>query len=516
MKLDVQRTEDNTYVPPRSMTIAGSDSGGGAGIQADLKTFTALQVYSSSVITAITAQNTTEVSGIHPVPCEFVEEQLVDVLEDIGTDSVKTGMLFNSDIVKTVVKVLKKYNITKVVVDPVMVASSGAKLLADDTIEVVRNELLPIAYVLTPNIPEAEVLTGLTIKSVDDMKAAAKKLYEMGVKYPLIKGGHIAFNSNNTVAANSKEAAVITDVLYDGQEFYEETLEYVHTHNTHGTGCTLSSAIAAGLAKNESVLTAYRNARNYLQNAIKYSFNIGKGHGPLNHYHNSLLFPDNRSFVEILKDYAKKEYSTYVNHEFVNRIADGTLSVDSFRYFLCQDYIYLTHYARVHAICGFKLNNLQEIAAEAEIINIIRKETSLHIKYCESWGISLEELEKTKEASANMAYTRFCIERGLSGDILDLKVALFACLIGYGEIGRRIVNDPATKRENNPFYKWAENYAADLYQNSVTTGIAEIEKLAKEYIKPGDTNRLKELCEVFRQACVLETNFFTMGLHQLP
>jgi len=161
-------------------------------------------------------------------------------------------MLFNSDIVKTVVKVLKKYNITKVVVDPVMIASSGAKLLTDDTIEVVRSELLPIAYVLTPNIPEAEVLTGLTIKSIDDMKNAAKKLYDMGVKYPLIKGGHIAFNSQNVVAKNSKEATCITDVLYDGKDFYEESLEYIHTHNTHGTGCTLSSAIAAGLAKNES------------------------------------------------------------------------------------------------------------------------------------------------------------------------------------------------------------------------------------------------------------------------
>jgi len=515
MKLEVQRTEKDTYIPPRAMTIAGSDSGGGAGIQADLKTFTAFQVYSTSVIAALTAQNTTKVSGIHAVPSEFVEEQLVDILEDIGTDSVKTGMLFNTDIIRTVVKVLKKYNVTKVVVDPVMIASSGAKLLQDDTIEVVRNELLPIAYVITPNIPEAEVLTGLTIKSIDDMKAAAKKLYEMGVKYPLVKGGHIAFKSDNEVAKNGEEAAYITDVLYDGKDFFEEKMEYVHTQNTHGTGCTLSSAIAAGLAKNESVITAYRNARDYLQNALKYSFNLGKGHGPLNHYHNSVLFPDNRTFVETLKDYAKKEYSDYVNHEFVNRIADGTLPVESFRHFLCQDYIYLTHYARVHAVCGFKLNNLREIAEEADIINIIRTETQLHIKYCESWGISLEELERTKEASANMAYTRFCIEKGISGDILDLKVALFACLIGYGEIGNRIVNDPNTKRENNPYYKWAENYAADLYQKSVTTGIAELEKLAKEYIRPGDTKRIKDLCEIFRQASRLEANFFEMGLRQL-
>jgi len=515
MKLEVARKENKNCLPPRSMTIAGSDSGGGAGIQADLKTFTALQVYSSSVIAALTAQNTTQVTGIHAVPAEFVEEQLVDVLEDIGTDSVKTGMLFNSEIIKTIVRVLKKYNVTKVVVDPVMVASSGARLLEDDTIEVVRKELLPIAYVITPNIPEAEVLTGLTIKTIDDMKKAAQILYDMGVKYPLIKGGHIAFNNNNEVAKNSEEATYITDILYDGQTFHEEKMEYIHTQNTHGTGCTLSAAIAAGLAKNESVLTAYRNARNYLQNALKYSFDIGKGHGPLNHYHNSLLFPDNRSFVQVLKDYAKKEYSDYTNHEFVKKLADGTLPVESFRYFLCQDYIYLTHYARVHAICGFKLNNLQKIAEEADIISIIRKETSLHVKYCESWGISLEELEKTKEASANMAYTRFCIERGLSGDILDLKVALFACLIGYGEIGVRLVNDPNTKKENNPFYKWAENYAADLYQSSVTTGIAELEELAKEYIKPGDTKRITELCEVFRQACRLEANFFEMGLKQL-
>ncbi|OUM65597.1 hypothetical protein PIROE2DRAFT_20290 [Piromyces sp. E2] len=227
-----------------------------------------------------------------------------------------------------------------------------------------------------------------------------------------------------------------------------------------------------------------------------------------------ILF-SNRSFVQILKDYAKKEYDEYINHEFVNRIADGTLPVESFKYYLRQDYIYLTHYARVHAICGFKLDNLRKIADEANIINIIRTETQLHIKYCESWGISLEELERTKEASANMAYTRFCIEKGLAGDILDLKVALFACLIGYGEIANRIVNDPKTKKENNPFYKWAENYAADLYQKSITTGIAELEELAKEYIKPGDTKRINEICETFRQATRLEVGFFDMGLKQL-
>lgn len=515
MKLVVDKENKMSSIPPRSMTIAGSDSGGGAGIQADLKTFTALQVYSSCIVTALTSQNTVEVNGIHPVPEDFVEQQLSTVLEDIGTDSVKTGMLFNSGIVKAVAKTLKKYNVEKIVVDPVMVASSGAKLLSEDTINSIRDDLLPMAYVITPNIPETEVLTEMKIENVEDMKDAAKKLCEMGVKYALVKGGHLAFNAKGEVAKSGEDAEFLIDVLYDGKDYYEERSDYIHTNNTHGTGCSLSAAIAAGLAKNENVITAYRKARDYLHNTIKYSFDIGKGHGPLNHFYGLSYSPDGRSFVQILKDSCKEEWDKYVNHEFVNRIADGTLPIESFKYFLCQDYIYLTHYARVHSIASFKEKTLTKVAEAANIISSINRETQLHIKYCESLGISFEELEKTKEATGNMAYTRFCIEKGLSGDMLDLRVALLPCLIGYGEIGMRIFNDPKTKRENNIYWNWIKNYAGDMYQGDVREGKKLIEELAPKFIPAGNTERLQELCETFRQVTLLEINFFDMGLNML-
>ncbi|MBI4228929.1 MAG: bifunctional hydroxymethylpyrimidine kinase/phosphomethylpyrimidine kinase [Deltaproteobacteria bacterium] len=257
---------------PIALTIAGSDSGGGAGVQADLKTFTAYNVYGMSVITSITAQNTQSVAGIHDLPPEFVELQIESVVEDIGVDAVKTGMLSNKGIIASVAKKLTQYKIEKIVIDPVMRAKSGDVLLRSDAEFTLINELLPLAYLVTPNLPEAEAISGYKISSANEMKEAAEKIKSLGSQNVLIKGGHLDW---------SKDAI---DILFDGDEFYQFSSPRIDTKNTHGTGCTYSAAICAGLAKGYDLQEAVKDAKEFVTQAIRESFDLGKGHGPLNHF----------------------------------------------------------------------------------------------------------------------------------------------------------------------------------------------------------------------------------------
>ena len=257
--------------PPTVMTIAGSDSGGGAGIQADLKTFSALGVYGTSTLTAITAQNTVGVTAVHEVPTDVISAQIDAVITDIGADAVKTGMLSSSAIVETVAEAIRRHGITNLVVDPVMVAKSGDRLLREEAIASICNSLLPLAAVVTPNIPEAEDLTGLTISADDDVRQAAVSIIEMGARTVVIKGGH--------------RDGPPTDVFYDGARFQEFTTERIPSTNTHGTGCTFASAVAAGLAHGLEPPAAVAQAKEYVTEAIRASYPIGRGHGPLHHFH---------------------------------------------------------------------------------------------------------------------------------------------------------------------------------------------------------------------------------------
>ncbi len=256
---------------PTALTIAGSESGGGAGIQADLKTFAALGVYGTSALTAITAQNTVGVTAVHEIPTETIAAQIEAVISDIGADAVKTGMLSSSAIVETVAQELKRHRVERLVVDPVMIAKSGDSLLQPEAVKALISELLPQAAVVTPNIPEAEVLTGLTIITLEDMRHAAELIVEMGARNVVVKGGHLA--------------GPATDLFYDGAQFKEFTAPRIDTANTHGTGCTFASAVAAGLACDMSVFDSVAQAKEYVTEAILNSFPIGQGHGPLNHFY---------------------------------------------------------------------------------------------------------------------------------------------------------------------------------------------------------------------------------------
>ncbi len=253
------------------MTVAGSDSGGGAGIQADLKTLSALGVFGTSTLTAITAQNTVGVTAVHEIPTDVIAAQFDAVVSDIGADAVKTGMLSSSDIVATVAEAVRRHNIANLVVDPVMVAKSGDRLLRQEAISVICSDLLPLATVVTPNIPEAEDLTGRSITSDNDVRRAAESIVGMGAQNVVIKGGH--------------RDGPPTDVLFDGRAFMEFTTDRIPSTNTHGTGCTFASAVAAGLAHGLDVPAAVDRAKEYVTAAIRAAYPIGQGHGPLHHFH---------------------------------------------------------------------------------------------------------------------------------------------------------------------------------------------------------------------------------------
>lgn len=254
------------------MTIAGSDSGGGAGIQADLKAMAAHGVHGTSAITAVTAQNTMTVTDVLALPASLVANQIDAIMADIGADAVKTGMLPNAEIISTVAQRVRQHNIGTLVVDPVMVTSSGVRLLEDDAVDAVRSALMPLATLVTPNTREAAVLTGEPVDTLESMRCAAKALAETtGAGAVLVKGGHLD--------------GPATDVLYDGGEFSEFTEQRIETTSNHGTGCTLASSIAANLARGVSLRDAIANSKAYVTNAIRNATPIGSGHGPLNHFY---------------------------------------------------------------------------------------------------------------------------------------------------------------------------------------------------------------------------------------
>ncbi|MCL1981316.1 MAG: bifunctional hydroxymethylpyrimidine kinase/phosphomethylpyrimidine kinase [Proteobacteria bacterium] len=259
----------------RVLTIAGSDSGGGAGIQADLKTIAANGCYGMSVITALTAQNTLGVTGIHAVPVEFVAAQLEAVLTDIGVDAIKIGMLFSADLICSVAACLQKFKPDFIVLDPVMVAQSGDKLLRDEAVDALKYHLIPMAHLLTPNLPEASILLGRELAEAEDIAQAAVELAGLGCANVLIKGGHLE-NGNSD------------DCLYLAAERRMVILpgERIVTRNNHGTGCTLSSAIASFIAKGEPIEQAVRSAKEYISGALRAgaSYAIGHGHGPVHHF----------------------------------------------------------------------------------------------------------------------------------------------------------------------------------------------------------------------------------------
>ncbi|RMY35279.1 hypothetical protein D0865_13953 [Hortaea werneckii] len=483
-----------------SLAIKVGGSSGGAGLEADQKAIAAHSCYAMTATTALTAQNTQGVSGIHETPPDFVRKQIDACVADIGVDVVKTA---SAETVNVIAKSLQKYELGVSVVDPVMVATSGAQLLPEKAVKVLCDKLLPLTFLLTPNIPEANLIlkeageAPVEVNDKEGLKRLAAAVQKLGPKHVLLKGGHLPLTADGKLAKSAGDKKVVANVLVgpDFDEVFE--LPYQESRNTHGTGCTLASAIACRLAEGYRIDRAVRMACRYVEAGIKTSVDLGRGSGPLNHFHStqSLPFPPH-GFIQYLleREDVQPAWHDYTHHEFVQRMGDGTLPPETFKYYMIQDYLYLVQFARANALAGYKAKTLDDIAGAAQIVTHIRHEINLHISECEEFGLSQADMEQHEESQE---------------DWLALQVALLPCLLGYGMIAQRLHEMQVTNppKQPNRYLSWINNYIAEDYTEAVKKGRDLIEKHAVKQ----SPSRVEELVAIFIHATKMETGFWNMA-----
>ncbi|KAK9769371.1 putative Phosphomethylpyrimidine kinase [Seiridium cardinale] len=501
------------------LVIAGSDSSGGAGLEADQKVIAAHGCYAMTATTALTAQNTTGVTDIHHVPPEFVRKQIDAVFKDITPDVVKTGMLASAPTIEMLAEAFKDYGVKKLILDPVMVATTGAVLLPPEAVKDIRTLLLPQTFMVTPNIPEAKLLLSdagnksVEINTVDDLENLARETQKLGPEWVLIKGGHVPFKKDRTIAKATEEKNLIVDVLFGEGRVTKFQSAYQDSRNTHGTGCSLASAIASNIAKGFSPVEAVQAASRYVEAGIRTAPGLGQGNGPLNHFHSvyTLPFTPGR-FIEYLlsRPDVAPVWHRFVNHPFVLAMGSGKLPLESFKNYLIQDYLYLVHFARANALASYKAKTIEDIAAGAKIVTHIHTEMALHLDYCATFGIPKAEIEATEETIACTAYTRYVLDIGQSEDWLGLQVALAPCLLGYGAIAQMLHDNEKTAREDNTYFKWILNYVAEDYVGAVKTGQELIERHAVEQ----SPSRIEQLVKIFVHATKMEIGFWEMYPHE--
>ncbi|PNP83516.1 hypothetical protein FNYG_03079 [Fusarium nygamai] len=468
-------------VQGRVLVIAGSDSSGGAGLEADQKVIAAHSCYAMTATTALTAQNTQGVKGIHVIPTDFVSQQIDACVEDVGVDVVKTGMLASTETIEMVAKTMVKHSIPSLVVDPVMVSTSGATLLPNEAIQHLCKHLLPHTTVLTPNIPEAILILSQNgqeapeVRSVQDLETVAQRIQALGPKWVLVKGGHRPMKEDLTVAETAEERSIVVDVLVGGHgEVVRVKSPYQASSSTHGTGCSLASAIASNLAKGLDTPTAVRSACRYIEAAIRTAPGLGKGHGPLNHFHSTYTLPFAPGyFIEWLLERpdVRDVWKEFVYHPFVMAMGDGTLPLESFKGYIIQDYLYLIHFSRANALAAYKAQNIEDISRVS----------------C-------------------TAYTRYVLDVGQNGDWLGLQMALAPCLLGYGAAAKMLHGHEKTVREGNTYWAWIKNYNEEDYTDAVKLGSALIEK----HIQLQSPSRIEELVQIFIHALKMEIGFWEM------
>ncbi|KAJ5599646.1 hypothetical protein N7450_000713 [Penicillium hetheringtonii] len=501
----------------RVLVIAGSDSSGGAGLEADQRVLAAHGVYALTATTGLTAQNTLGVQDIFIVPAEFVKKQINAGLEDVGTDVVKLGMLSSAETIDVIAETLQAHKLPPIVLDPVMVSTSGSQLLPEKAVKELRVKLLPLTTVLTPNIPEAQLLikdAGAEAPEPTDLPgliALAKQIRSLGPRAVLLKGGHLPLTKDHKTAPTPQDATTVVDVLVDGDTTTLFETEYLISKNTHGTGCSLASAIAANLAQGKDMVRAVRSAVRFVEVGIKTSTDLGKGSGPINHFHSiyTMPFAPGR-FLEYILDRpdVQRVWERFTHHDFVEGMGQGTLPLGRFKEYLVQDYLYLVQFARSNSLASYKAKSMDSIAASARIVLHIQREMALHLDYCASFGLSKEEIETHTETIACTAYSRYILDVGQSEDWLALQMALAPCLIGYGAIARRLYSEEGTIRKGNQYWKWIENYVAEDYTEAVRLG----SELLEQHMQKVSPSRMEELIQIFVRATELEISFWDMGL----
>ncbi|KAL7780070.1 hypothetical protein CFE70_010091 [Pyrenophora teres f. teres 0-1] len=460
--------------PKRILVIAGSDSSGGAGLEADQKVIAAHGCYAMTATTALTAQNTLGVQDIHHTPPEFVRKQIDAVCDDVGVDVVKTGMLASAETIEIVADALRRHNISTSIVDPVMVSTSGSQLLPETAVSTLIKLLLPLTTLLTPNLPEAKLLLQTTRtdvtepQNVDDIVALAHRIRELGPKWVLLKGGHLPLTRGRVVGKGEEEREVVLNVLVG-----------------------------------ESGVT--------ILEGIKTAVDIGSGNGPINHFHSVYMLPfTSGNFISYLLDReeVQKPWKEYTQHEFVQRMGDGTLPVEKFMYYLVQDYLFLVQFSRATALSAYKSSNLQDIGMSVQQVVTLQEEIKLHINFCKEYGLSETDIINTEEDQATTAYTRYVLDIGMSQDWLALQIALLPCLIGYSIIAKRLYEDPSSVRIGSRYWIWIEQYVADEYRQAMMRGSELVEKHAEGL----SASRVEELAKIFVHATNMERGFWDMGL----
>ncbi|KAH7400565.1 Phosphomethylpyrimidine kinase-domain-containing protein [Phaeosphaeria sp. MPI-PUGE-AT-0046c] len=498
----------------RILVIAGSDSSGGAGLEADQKVIAAHGCYAMTATTALTAQNTLGVQDIHHTPPTFLQKQIDAVCEDIEVDVVKTGMLASADAIEVVAEALQRHNITTTVIDPVMVSTSGSQLLPQQAVSTLINRLLPLTTILTPNLPEAILLlesAGVEVSdptSVEDIVAMAHKIQGLGPRWVLLKGGHLPLTRGRVVSKDESENEVVLNVLVGEGGLNIMESKYLKSNNTHGTGCSLASAIACNLASGMNMVKAVKKANHYIEAGIKTSVSLGKGSGPINHFHSTYTLPFiPGSFIPYLldRDDIQQPWKQYTEHEFVQRMADGTLPLENFKYYMIQDYLFLVQFARANALSAYKSRSLKDIGRSVQQVVTLQEEIQLHIDFCKEYGLEEADIIGQEEDQATTAYTRYVLDIGQSQDWLALQIALLPCLIGYGMIARRLYEDPKTVRQGSRYWAWIEQYVGQEYMDAMVRG----SDLIEEHASKQSVSRVEELAQIFIHATnILRSLFF--------
>ena len=427
-----------------ALTIAGSDSSGGAGIQADIKTMTMNGVYAMSAITALTAQNTTGVTAIQESSPDFLAEQLDEIFTDIFPDAVKIGMVSNSDLITTIAEKLQQYDAKNIVVDPVMVATSGARLISEEAIDTLKEDLLQLADVITPNIPEAEVLADRSIQSEADMETAARAIYKLYGCDVLLKGGHNLNDAN--------------DLLWtaDGPEWFHG--DRIDNPNTHGTGCTLSSAIAANLAKGYDMKEAVGRAKDYISGALAAGLDLGQGSGPMAHNFDhagkyaeapveepaepfSKTFDNATGFSLELMERCRDLWDAAANCDFLTQMGEGTLDHDKFVEYMIQDSIYLRDYLKIFAYAIAKAPNW----ADMQLFNGMLAycddgENKTRLDILAEVGMTDADIDKTAKKRQCEDYCAFLKKWGEEGTQAEIIMAMLPCMWGYRYVFEQLVD----------------------------------------------------------------------------
>ncbi|EPX71092.1 TENA/THI family protein [Schizosaccharomyces octosporus yFS286] len=501
---------------PVCLTVAGSDCSGGAGIQADLKTMTSLGVYGMSAISCVVAENAERVDKVENMSASFVESQIDCCLQDVPCNVVKTGMLSNVEIVQAVVKSVVKHNIKEVIVDPVMIATSGDSLSNEDIVETIIKYLLPVTTLITPNIPEALAFAKRVngdvpeVNSISSMEKLASLIHSFGARYVLLKGGHMPLNQLGLKATKEEQGELelqVVDILYDGKKYYHFSSTYLNQGEVHGTGCTLSSAIASFLAWDHTMLDSVQFAIDYVHGAISQSPSINIcSTNLLNHMSRLRIAPFAPGhFLEYLLSHPSvvPVWKEYNYHKFTNMLAKGNLPLRAFQEYLKQDYLYLLQFSRAYSLKGYKESTFLGIFEAAQSVFHVIQEKQLHVSFCQQYGITIEDLKASEESPACTAYSRYILDTGSQQDLAALEFAQAPCLIGYYLIALRLMKEPF-RDVNGPYQRWIDNYVSEDYISAVRRGCRQLE----ETVCTLSPERIQQLIQVFVRATKFEILFW--------